>query len=226
MRLPGWRSAPLQPSPGPRYAGSLALILLLGIASVSEARFEGVARAGDWTVYRDNIARPFENFATPLVIGTFDRNGGGAFVVQCRPDTGVFEPTAYSISGGFLFLNFSPDTRRLLSSPWRAALTLQVDGSDSYTPYVLRSPFVSGLILEKLAADADALYDQAETVLLVPPWTLQSMEQDLRRGRDLGARVYDTAGRRVELRFSLDGYVAARDGLAAACARLNDRDVR
>lgn len=226
MRLPGWRSAPLQPSFGARFAASLGLIVLLGTASIGEARFEGVARAGDWTVFRDNIARPFENFATPLVIGTFDRNGGGAFVVQCRPDTGVFQPTQYSISGGFLFLNFSPDPRRLLSNPWRAAVTLQVDGAESHNPYVLRLPFVSGLILEKLAADADALYDQAETVLLVPAWTLHSMEQDLRGGRDLVARVHDTRGRRVELRFSLDGYAAARDGLAAACTRLNDRYTR
>jgi hypothetical protein len=208
---------------GAKSAGWLVLILLLGTASVSEARFEGVARAGDWTVYRDNVARPFENFATPLVIGTFDRNGAGALAVQCRPDTGVFAPTRYSISGGFLFLNFAPDPRRLLGSPWRTAVSLGVDGAGSHTPYALRLPFVSGFILEKLAADVDALYDEAETVLLVPLWTLQSMEQDLRRGRDLVARIYDNGGRRVELRFSLDGYATARDALEAACTRLNDR---
>ena len=197
--------------------------LTLAGAGPAEARFVGVAKAGKWTIFRDNTARPFDNFAAPLVIGTFDLSGAGALAFQCRPDTAPFAPTRYTVSGGFLFLNFAPDSRGLLSSPWRAPVTLRVDGAETSTPYVLRLPFVSGLLLEKLAADADALYDAAETILSVPPWTTQSMQAEMRGGRTLHARLYDRYGRRVDLAFSLDGYAAARNALERACEKLNDR---
>jgi hypothetical protein len=201
----------------------LLALLVIGAAGPAEARFEGIARAGDWTVYRDNTARPFDNYATPLVIGTFDRSGAGALALQCRPDTPVFAPTQYSVSGAFLFLNFAPDTRGLVSTPWRTPVVLEVGGAEYHTPYVLRLPFVSGFLLEKLAADADALYDDAQTVLLVPPWTIQSMERQMRDGGIFYARLYDREGRRVELAFSLDGYATARDALETACNQLNKR---
>lgn len=215
-----------QPSLAMLLPSLLLLIVLVSVATPAEARFEGVAKAGDWIVYRDNTARPFDNFAAPLVIGTFDRSGAGAFAVQCRPDAALFAPTRYTISGGFLFLNFAPDSRGLLSSPWRAPVTLRVDGAESSTPYILRLPFVSGFLLEKLAADADALYDAAETVLLVPRWTIQSLQPEMRNGETLHARLYDSDGRRVDLAFSLDGYAAAQDALETACARINDRRTR
>lgn len=200
----------------------LALALLVA-AGAAEARFEAVARAGDWTVFRDNTARPFDNFATPLVMGTYDAGGNGALVMQCRPDSAVYAPTHYQISGGFLFLNFTPGTQGLVSTPWRTSVALEVDSSEYHTPYVATLPFVSGFLLEKLATDTDALYDEAQTVVAVPVWTMRSMEPDMRRGQQLKARVYDFQGRRVELSFSMDGFATTLDALSAACERLNHR---
>lgn len=205
--------------------GLLALTMLVS-AGLAEARFEPVGRSGDWMFFRDNTARPFSNFSTPLVMGTVDTGGAGALVLQCRPNPDVFAPTHYSVSGGFLFLNFSPVTEGLISNPWYTSAVLQVDDSEYHTPQVNRLPFVSGFLLEKLAADTDALYDEAQTIVAIPRWLMRNIEDQMRRGEILKARLFDFEGRRVELSFSLDGFGAALDDLSRTCARLNDHRPR
>ena len=205
-----------------RAATGLLALTLMAATGLAQARFEPVGRSGDWMFFRDNTARLFDTFSTPLVMGTLDTGGAGALVVQCRPNSDVFAPTRYSVSGGFLFLNFAPTTQGLISTPWYTSAVLQVDDSEYHTPQVNQLPFVSGFLLEKLAADTDALYDEAQTIVAIPRWLFGNLESQMRQGERLNARLFDFEGRRVQLSFSLDGFGAGLDDLRTTCNRLND----
>lgn len=221
---------PNQDTPQPsqtrkRWWSIRQLLIGLLIASISGLaqganQYEAVDQIGNWTLYRNNGARIFENYSPPLAIGLESEDGQGAIIIDCRPELDALRPQRYSIRTAQFYLDFVPVMKGLISSPWVTPVAFWTQGSIS-PRFTTVLPFVSGLMLERLSFHLDSLYDEAKTVVNLSATLVRELNNQLDDGNVVIARFYDYNNRRMELAFDATGFNEAARTLQAGCARIN-----
>ncbi len=197
-------------------------LLIASIAGVAQGsnQYEAVDQIGNWTLYRNNGARIFENYSPPLAIGLESQDGVGAIVIDCRPELDWLLPRQYSIRTAQFYLDFVPVMQGLVSSPWNTPVAFWTQ--DSIAPrFTTVLPFLSGLMLERLSFQLDSLYDEAKTVVNLPASLVRELNNQLEGGSVVIARFYDVNDQRMELAFDATGFNAAIQTLQAGCTRIN-----
>jgi hypothetical protein len=201
----------------------LVVLLLAGVATPLQAsQYQAVSTIGNWTLYRNNGARLYRNFAPPLAIGLESGDRTGAIVIDCRPEMdSPLVPKRYSIRTAQFYLDFVPAMEGLLSNPWYTPVSFWAEGSEA-PRYTTRLPFVTGLMLERLSFNLDSLHDEARTVINLPFSLVRELDNQLGGGNVVVARFYDFDGRRRELAFDATGYADAERMLQRGCDRINE----
>ena len=225
--VPGRAADPAGPPRGTRapWQGLRVFIVALLLAAVATplqaSQYQAVASIGNWTLYRNNGARLYRNFAPPLAIGLDSGDRTGAIVIDCRPEMdSPLVPKRYSIRTAQFYLDFVPAMDGLVSNPWYTPVSFWAEDSEA-PRYTTRLPFVTGLMLEKLSFNLDSLYDEARTVINLPFSLVRELDDQLGGGSVVVARFYDFDGRRRELVFDATGYADAESMLQRGCDRIN-----
>lgn len=207
---------------GRTLAVVLSLVLPLFIGDAAQAsQYQALESIGNWTLYRNNNARIFRNYAPPLAIGLESEDGQAAIVIDCRPELHVLRPKDYGIRTAQFYLNFVPSMRGLVSSPWQTPVAFWSQGSGP-PGFTTLMPFVTGITLERLSFNVDSLYDEAQTVINLPIWVVRELNNQLEGGSTVVARFYNFNDQRVELTFDAEGFNKAYHTLLAGCDRINE----
>ena len=227
-RVQGNAADPASSPPRARapWQGVRALLLVLLLAAVATplqaSQYQAVSSIGNWTLYRNNGARLYRNFAPPLAIGLESEDRTGAIVIDCRPEMdSPLVPKRYSIRTAQFYLDFVPSMEGLVSNPWYTPVSFWAEDSEA-PRYTTRLPFVTGLMLERLSFNLDSLYDEARTVINLPFSLVRELDNQLGGGSVVVARFYDFDGRRRELTFDATGYADAERTLQRGCDRINE----